>query len=79
MRDYLVSVGKGALVAALGAAIAYVAAYVNSPEGSADLGVWGPLAAAGLAVAVNALRKAGGAAAAAVAGAAEKKEGEAGE
>lgn len=47
------SILKGALIAAAGAALTYAGQWASNT----DLGVWGPLVAAGLAVAVNALRK----------------------
>jgi hypothetical protein len=49
------SVLKGAAVAGVGAALAYVYQYVTAT----DLGQFGPLVAAALAVAANVVRKAG--------------------
>lgn len=53
-KEKWVSVGKGALIAAVGAALAYLSQWATS----ADLGQFGPLLAAILAVLVNAFRKA---------------------
>lgn len=49
----LVSIAKGAGVAAAGAGLAYLYQYLTST----DLGGYGPLAAAALSVVANALRK----------------------
>lgn len=52
-REKLISVGKGAAIAAAGAVLAYLGQWVAG----GDLGAYGPLVAAVLAIAVNALRK----------------------
>lgn len=44
---------KGAMIAGAGAALAYLSEYASGTE----LGVWAPIVTAGLAVAVNILRK----------------------
>lgn len=51
----LIKVGKGALIAGLGAAGAYLLPFLT--DGTLDLGSYGPLTAALLAVLVNFLRK----------------------
>lgn len=52
-KEKLVSVFKGALIAAAGAALTYVTEFVSGT----DFGSFGPIVAAGLAVLVNLLRK----------------------
>jgi len=52
-KDQLLSIGKGALMAAAGAGLTYVAQFLSG----ADLGVWTPAVVALLSVAVNAVRK----------------------
>ncbi len=58
LKAKLWSVAKGAMIAAAGAALAYGAQAASTLGTSADLGVYGPVVAALLAVAVNALRQA---------------------
>lgn len=53
MKEKLISVGKGALVAAAGAALAYLMQWASGT----DLGPYGPVVVAGLSVVVNLLRK----------------------
>lgn len=53
VRDKLISIAKGAVVAALGAAFAYASAAISGTE----LGTRGPIDAACFAVVVNAIRK----------------------
>lgn len=54
-KEALLKVGKGALIAGGGAALAYLLEALPS----LDLGVWGPLVGAALSVGINALRKLG--------------------
>lgn len=54
-KPKLISIGKGALIAGIGAALASI---INALP-SVDLGAWGPFAAALLAVLANTVRKAG--------------------
>lgn len=53
MSEKAKSVLKGAAIAAVGAILTYLSQYVSG----ADLGQWGPIVAALLAVAANAVRK----------------------
>lgn len=53
MSEKAISVLKGAGIAAAGAILTYLGQYVSG----ADLGQWGPLVAALLSVAANAVRK----------------------
>lgn len=55
LSDKLVSVGKGAAIAAAGAVLAYLTEWTSGQE----FGVWAPTIAAVLAVATNAVRKLG--------------------
>lgn len=53
-KDKLISVGKGALIAAVGAALTYATQWVSGE----DFGQMTPLIVAGLSVLTNAIRKA---------------------
>lgn len=55
--DKLVSIGKGALVAGAGAALAFALAEAGKAAGAGDLGPWGFALVALLSVLVNAFRK----------------------
>lgn len=52
-KESLTSIGKGALIASLGAALTYA---LEAAQGG-SFGIYTPLVVAGLSIAVNALRK----------------------
>lgn len=55
MKEKLLKIGKGALIAGAGAVLTYLSQAVSG----ADFGLWTPIIVAALSVAVNAVRKLG--------------------